>query len=369
MPSLKSFIDFLEKLVLPSLAESWDNVGLLLGDPATQVNKVMTCLTVTPASVAEAVEEGAELIVTHHPVLFKPTQKLTTNTPEGRLLIPLLRAGVAVYSPHTAFDNAAGGINDILARRFGMEGVEPLRHGQGAPQFKIVAFVPNSDLQRVCDAMFAAGAGNIGHYSHCSFRVAGTGTFFGSDETNPTVGQKGRREEAHEWRLEVICPGNVVDHAVRALRHAHSYEEPAVDVHPLRLELGKHGAGRVGTLRNGISLRAFAQHVNSALHATATQLVGNPDRSIKRVAVACGAAGEFLKDAIAVHADVFVTGEMRFHDYLAAEAAGISLVLPGHYATERCGIEELAATLQEEFAGTQVWASKREKDPAFVVHD
>src|SRR5262249_8987582 len=154
-------------------------------------------------------------------ILFRPVQRLTTATAEGRMLLALARAGVAVYSPHTAFDNTRGGINDILARRLGLTEVAPLRAGDRPRQCKVVVFVPDADLGRVSDALFAAGAGHIGQYSQCSFRLEGTGTFFGSDASNPTVGQKGRREEVREWRLEVLCPEAVVGGVVAAMRRAH----------------------------------------------------------------------------------------------------------------------------------------------------
>ena len=207
---------------------------------------MMTCLTVTPDSAAEAVAEGADLIVTHHPILFRSVKKLTDATPEGRMLLALARANVAVYSPHTAFDDADGGINDLLARRLGLTGVGPLRRARTRRSCKIVVFTPEKDLERVSDAMFAAGAGRIGQYSECSFRLPGTGTFFGSEATNPTVGQKGRREEVAEWRLEAVCPECDVDAVLAAVRRAHSYEEPAFDVYPLRPSASAAGAGRIG---------------------------------------------------------------------------------------------------------------------------
>src|SRR5262249_4436575 len=194
----------------------------------------MTCLTVRPENAVEATAARANLIVTHHPILFRGVKRLTDATSEGRMLLALIRAGVAVYSPHTAFDNTRGGINEMLARRLGLSEVTALRRLDGPRQCKIVVFVPDTDLARVSDAMFAAGAGRIGQYSQCSFRRAGTGSFFGSDSANPTIGQKGRREEVSEWRLEAICPKASVEQVVAALRKAHSYEEPAYDVYPLR---------------------------------------------------------------------------------------------------------------------------------------
>jgi dinuclear metal center YbgI/SA1388 family protein len=363
MVTIAAVIDHLEEFAPLSLAAGWDNVGLLLGDRDGTVDKIMTCLTVTPATAASAAEAGAQLVVTHHPILFRPVKRLTSATAEGRMLLSLLRAGVAVYSPHTALDNTRGGINDLIARRLGLTGVEPLRRRPGGPQFKVVVFVPDADLGRVSDALFAAGAGRIGQYSQCSFRLAGTGTFFGSEAANPTVGQKGRREEVAEWRLEVVCPAGAVEEVVRALRRAHSYEEPAFDVYPLHALDAGSGEGRVGRLPGPTPLQQLARLVKEALGAVVVQAVGEPDRAVQRVAVVCGAGGEFLPDALRAGADVLLTGEMRFHDYLAAQAQALALVLPGHYATERPGVEELAARLQARWPELTVWAARTESDP------
>ncbi|HZT81185.1 MAG TPA: Nif3-like dinuclear metal center hexameric protein [Gemmataceae bacterium] len=363
MLTVAAVVDHLERFAPQALAADWDNVGLLLGDRAAEVRRVLTCLTLTPEVAAEAVEFGAQLIVTHHPILFRPVKRLTTASPEGRTLLSLVRAGVSVYSPHTAFDNTAGGINEALARRLGLTELAPLRRREGPRQCKVVVFVPDADLGRVSDAMFAAGAGHIGQYSQCSFRLAGTGTFFGSDAANPAVGQKGRREEVSEWRLEAVCPEAAVDRVVAALRQAHSYEEPAYDVYPLRPATSPLGEGRVGRLPRPVPLAELAAAVKSTLNAGMVQVVGDAAKPAERVAVACGAAGEFLADAVRARADVFLTGEMRFHDYLAAHAQGVALLLPGHYATERFGIEELAARLKQEWPGLEVWPSRREHDP------
>jgi dinuclear metal center YbgI/SA1388 family protein len=323
----------------------------------------MTCLTVTPDSAAEAIESGAQLIITHHPVLFRPVKRLTDATPEGRVVLSLIRAGVAVYSPHTAFDNAGGGINDLLARRLDLRDSAPLRRHVGLHEYKLVVFVPDADLTRVSNALFAAGAGRIGQYSECSFRLAGTGTFFGSDATQPTVGQKGRREEVSEWRLEAVCAEAVVERAVDAMRLAHSYEEPAYDVYPLQPKASATGEGRVGKLPQPTRLSELGQATKELLKSGGLQLAGDPEQLIEKVAIACGAGGEFLPDAVRAQTDVFVTGELRFHDYLNAQANGLALLLPGHYATERLGVEELAARLQKQWPDVAVWSSRRERDP------
>jgi dinuclear metal center YbgI/SA1388 family protein len=361
MTSVGTIVEYLERFAPPHLAAEWDNTGLLLGGRAAPAERVLTCLTLTPAVAEEAIRSKIQLIVTHHPILFRPMQRLTTDTPEGRTLLALIQASISVYSPHTAFDNTTDGINDALARRLGLVDVAPLRHREGPRQCKIVVFVPEADLNRVSDAMFRAGAGHIGEYDQCSFRLAGTGTFFGSDASNPTVGQKGRREEVSEIRLEVLCPESCREQVIAAMRRAHSYEEPAYDVYPLLPTT--IGEGRLGRLPKAQTLGQLAQGAKTVLKAELVQIVGDLGRTVERVALACGAGGEFLMDAVRAKTDVIVTGEARFHDYLAAEASGLALLLPGHYATERFGIEELADRLHQQFPDLQVWASKSETDP------
>jgi dinuclear metal center YbgI/SA1388 family protein len=356
-------VEHLEQFAPPALAADWDNVGLLLGDRSAPVRRLMTCLTVTPEVVEEAVTGQVELIVSHHPILFRGTKRLTADNAEGKMLLALARAAVAVYSPHTAFDDTAGGINETLASRLGLAEVVPLRSAAGPRQVKVVVFVPEGDLAKVQAAMFGAGAGGIGAYSECSFRLAGTGTFFGADTSNPTVGQKGRREEVSEWRLEVVCPEHSAAAVVAAMRKAHSYEEPAYDVYPLVPATSRVGDGRVGMLPSAVPLGELAAEVRRALNSGPVQVVGEADRAVRRVAIACGAGGSLLGEAVRARADVFLSGEMQFHDYLAARAQGVGLVLPGHYATERCGVEELAERLKGEFADLEVWASQAERDP------
>jgi dinuclear metal center YbgI/SA1388 family protein len=367
MPTVADIAGFLKKFAPPELAADWDNVGLLLGDAGAPVQRAMTCLTLTPETAAEAIDESAQLIVSHHPIFFRPVQNLITQSPEGRFLWQLARAGVAVYSPHTAFDNTRGGINDILARRLGLTDIAPLRPGEGPKECKLVVFVPESDLARVSDAMFVEGAGAIGEYSQCSYRVMGTGTFFGSEQSNPTLGQKGQREEVAEWRLEVICPAAKVAPVLQAMRKAHSYEEPAFDIYPLQPKPAAVGEGRLGRLMAPIPLAQLARQVKSALHAGLVQVVGDQGRPVQTVALACGAAGEFLSDALKVRADVFLTGELRFHDQLRAQSRDLALILPGHYATERPGVEALAALLGQQWPELSVWASQRESDPLTLV--
>lgn len=366
MTTVQNVIDKLEIMAPPSLAASWDNVGLLLGDRKAIVQKVLTCLTLTEDVATEAASTQVQMVVTHHPILFRGAKRLTTDSAEGRTILKLVGAGIAVYSPHTGFDDGPGGINDQIAAALGLTKLRPLRSNP-PEECKIVVFVPDNDLMKVSDAIFQAGAGVIGQYRECSFRLAGTGTFFGEEAANPTVGQKGRREEVNEWRLEAVCHKSKINAVIEAMKAAHSYEEPAFDVYSLVSIKGRTGAGRIGELATAMSLRELAQTAKRILKAGIVQVVGELDRIVRRMAIACGAAGEFLDDAQRANADVFLTGEMRFHDYLAAQAAGIALVLPGHYATERSAVESLAKWLSDQIPGITAIASQTENDPVTFV--
>jgi dinuclear metal center YbgI/SA1388 family protein len=291
-------------------------------------------------------------------------RQLTDATPEGRMLLALARAGVAAYSPHTAFDNSPEGINETLALRVGLADTIPLNRRSEPAECKIVIFVPERDLQPVMDSLFAAGAGRIGQYRECSFRVEGKGTFFGSESTNPAVGQRGRREEVAELRLEVVCPESAVARVLSAARQAHSYEEPAIDVYPLRPRPASRGEGRIGTLPREAPLAAFASGVRTELQCGPVQVVGDLARPVRRVAIVCGAGGSFVGDAVRAGADVLLTGEARFHDYLDARSRGLALILPGHFATERLGALELARRIKTEFPELNAAASASETDPA-----
>lgn len=367
MTTVRDLSHWLDHFAPPRLAESWDNVGLLWGDPDAEVERVMTCLTVTPRSAQEAIDEKAGLIVSHHPVLFRAAKRVVADQPDQGMLWHLGRAGVAVYSPHTAFDNTVGGINDGLARRLGLIDVGPLRQSPAPGSFKVVVFTPESDHEAVLAAAFGAGAGRIGAYEDCSFATPGIGTFFGAEGAHPTIGQAGRRETVHEQRVEIVCPGERLGAVLAAVRAAHSYEEPAIDVYPLHSEPGGPGVGRLGTLPMATTLEAFARVVATTLGTRGLQFVGEPDRPVARVAIVCGAGDDFLGEALRAGADVLLTGEARFHRALEAEALGVGLVVAGHHATERPGVDDLAVRLGEAFPGLIVRASRREHDPFRTV--
>lgn len=362
---VKDVCKWLDRFAPPALAESWDNVGLIMGDPLSPLDRVMTCLTVTPTTASEAISQGAGLIVSHHPVLFKATKTLRADRPETGYLWNLARAGIAVASPHTAFDNTRGGINEILAAKVGLTNVEPLQTGPATSKLtKVVVFTPESDREAVLSAAFAAGAGRIGDYEGCSFDLVGKGSFLPLEGANPTIGQVGTRETVEEHRLEFVCPEGRLKSVLAAVHKAHSYEEPAIDIYTLAADpSASPGVGRIGSLAEPEPLGAFAARLSALLSAPGTQYVGDPSRPVTRVAIGCGAGDDFLSAAHRSGADVLLTGEARFHRGLEAESFGIGLITVGHHASERPGVEALSDLLASAFPDLTVWPSKSERDP------
>ena len=365
---LTDLLEHLERLAPLSLAESWDRVGLLVGDPDQPVRRVMTCLDVTDDTAAEAVDDQADLVVCHHPVFFEPAQRLVVTQSEGRRILQLVRAGVAIYSAHTAYDSAPGGINDQLASMLGLVASRPLVPASAGAQSKLVVFVPEPDLERVQRALFDSGAGAIGAYRECSYRVSGTGTFFGTDSAQPSIGRKGRRERVSEYRLEVMCPDSALRQAIDAMCQAHSYEEPAYDVYPLRVHNLDVGTGRVGDLAEPCTTVDLAARLKRGLSAPMVQWVAAGQQRVRRVGIGCGAGGSLMTQASAAGCDLFVTGEARHHDLLSARSCTMAVLLVGHYHSERFAMEALARRLAD-LTGLTVWASRREAPPAAAVDD
>ncbi|GIW88689.1 MAG: GTP cyclohydrolase 1 type 2 [Isosphaeraceae bacterium] len=354
---------WLESIAPIRLAESWDNVGLLMGDPAVECPRVMTCLTLTRRVAEEAIAGEATLVVAHHPILFRPVQRLRADWSETEAVWMLARAGVAVYSAHTAYDNAPGGINDQLAERLGLEQVGPLQERPGAAAYKVVVFCPREVREGVLAAAFEAGAGRIGAYTECSYSGVGVGTFRGDETSKPAIGQAGRRETVREWRVELLCEQAALAAVVEAIRRAHCYEEPAIDVYPLHPGEVRAGVGRLGRLSEPLTLAELARRVGERLKARRVDYAGDPERHVERLAIVCGAGDELIAAAAQRGADAFVTGEARYHRALAAESLGLGLILAGHDATERPAMEVLAARLARELDGVASWASRVEADP------
>src|SRR5687767_7793198 len=315
-------------------AEAWDNVGLLAGDAAQPVSKAMLTIDYTEEVAEEARSAGCDAVVAYHPPIFEAVKRLTA----GSVVFDAIRRGVAIYSPHTALDVVAGGTNDMLADVLGLPAERsPLRLAQTkASALKLVVFVPEKDADRVSAAMFNAGAGRIGAYTQCSFRTAGTGTFFGEEgKTNPTVGESGRLERAEELRVETVVPLSKVEAVIRALRKAHPYEEPAFDLNQLAAPPEGLGQGRIGEFREPVERGELVARIKRGMSIGHVLVAGPTTGMVRKVACLAGAGGEHLKDALAEGADVYVTGEIRHHDAIKAAERGVTVICTLHSNSER----------------------------------
>jgi dinuclear metal center YbgI/SA1388 family protein len=360
--TIRDVVARLDEWFPPGLAEGWDNVGLLLGDDSEPAESVMTCLTLTAATANEAVERKASLVVSHHPIFFRGIKRLTSRGADSAAYT-LARGGCALYSPHTSFDGSDAGINQQWAERLGLRNIEPLRPSTSAGIVKFVVFTPESDLAPVQEAVFAAGAGKIGDYGECSYRVMGKGTFKGDAGTNPTIGKPGVREEVDEYRLEFVAPTSKIAEVTAAIRAAHSYEEPAFEIHDLHAVAGTVGGGRIGELEVAMPLEKLASLAGSVVNAVHVEFVGDPSKPCRRIATSCGSGASFLDDAKRLGADALLVGEASFHELLKAKAMGIGLVLVGHFASERFAVETLAERIAGEFPNLEVWPAATERDP------
>ncbi|MBN1510847.1 MAG: Nif3-like dinuclear metal center hexameric protein [Phycisphaerae bacterium] len=365
MATVADVCSALERLAPPALAQPWDNVGLLAGDPAAPARLVLLCIDLTPAVVDEAVRRRASLVVAYHPPLFKPVSRLNAASHgTDAAVFRCIARGIAVYSPHTALDAAEGGTNDVLAGLCEIRDPMPVEWAEapGAAECKMVVFVPEAEADRVAEAIFAAGAGRIGQYSKCSFRLPGQGTFLGSDESNPTIGQAGHFERVDEIRLEVVTPEARVADVLQAIRAAHSYEEPAIDVYPLKPPVVA-GMGRQGRLDPPIPLGALADRLKRALAANTVQMVGDSKAVVSRAVCLVGAAGSSVFQAGLRPGDVVVTGEIRHHDALAVRRYGACAIALNHWTSERPVLRPLADRLAVAVPGLQVDLSDADAEP------
>jgi dinuclear metal center YbgI/SA1388 family protein len=357
---LKTLTDELDKIAPLSYAESWDNVGLITGDPAQNILRIVLTIDYTRAVAAETLP--GDCVIAYHPPLFKPTGKLTAEGPHG-LVFDAIRRGVAIYSPHTALDVAEGGTNDVLADCLGLVKRKPLKWSEvKQSHFKLVTFVPESAIETVATAITAAGAGRFGAYSQCTFRSPGIGTFRGEIGSNPTIGKPGEFERVNEIRLESFVA--IVDAAqvVAALRSAHPYETPAFDLIPLAAEPSLMGIGRIGQLPEPAPVSVVIDRLKKAIGVSTVMVAGN-DRTVQRVAVCAGSCGGLLDDAVAAGVDLYVTGEMRHHDAAKAAATGMVVVCTLHSCSERPVLATLKSRLELLPDAVPVVLSQSDGDP------
>ncbi len=369
---LRDVVGVLDSLYDPRWAQDWDAVGLVTGDPDQAVRRVLLAVDPVQAVVDEAVAWGADLLVTHHPLLLRGVHSVATTHPKGRAVTALVRAGLALHVAHTNADVADPGVSDALAGTLGLTDLRPLRPEPADPLDAIVTFVPDADAERVVDALAAAGAGRVGDYERCAFTSAGTGTFTPLPGADPAVGSVGQRESVAETRVEMVLARPRRTAVVAALRAAHPYEEPAFDVLELAGLPGSRGPGRVGTWLAGGTLRELAAHVAAVLPPTAhgVRVGGDLDRPARTVAV-CGGAGDDLFDAVrSAGADAYVTADLRHHPASEAlEHPGTGLVDVSHWASEWPWLPECARLLRERLGGAGATADTVEMRVSRLVTD
>lgn len=339
MTSVSDVVARLGRATRPEKAAAWDPVGLQIGDPAAVVESVAVCHEVTESVVDRAIDAGCDMVVAYHPLLFRPTSRLVLGpTPSGRAW-RLARAGVSLLVTHTDFDAAPGGTADALAAALHLADVVPFGPLTSADQVKVVTFVPEDDVDALAGAMASAGAGRIGNYDTCSFRLAGHGTFRAGEGTDPVAGSRGKLNVEPETRLEMIAPAAAADGVVAALVAAHPYEEPAYDVYDVRSNAGF--VGRVGTPAVP-TISDLVDMVGERVGRRGLRVAGDPRRSVGRVAVVPGSGSSFVGAARRVGADVVVTGDVDHHRAVGALDSGVAIVDPGHAATEGPGMAALA---------------------------
>ncbi len=331
----------------PDIAWEKDNIGLQIGDMNAAVKGILVSLDVTPNVVAEAARRKANLIVSHHPLLFRPPRSITTQDEVGRCIRALVERNINLYAAHTNLDFTRGGTSFAIAEALELQNVEFL-HTTYRVQKKIVTFVPEQHVDAVRNAMAMAGAGVIGNYDHCSFGTAGRGSFRGNENTSPAIGAKGRLENTTEIRLEMVVNQWDVPKVVTALREAHPYEEVAYDLYPLDNVSSEFGMGIVGTLKRPMRVRAFLEFVKKRLKVGGLRRGGSNNTMIRSVA-ACGGSGAELADAaVARGADAFITADVKYHDFHHAHG-NILLIDAGHYETERPVVDAVVKRLKHEF--------------------
>jgi dinuclear metal center YbgI/SA1388 family protein len=370
VPGLGEVIAALEGWFDPRWAESWDAVGLVCGDRDESVDRVLLAVDAVPATVAEAIDAGAQLLVTHHPLLLTGVHGIATDDPKGALVHRMIRAGVGHYVAHTNADVARPGVSDALAERLGLIAVRPLEPQAEEPLDKLVVFVPAAHVEPLIDALAAAGAGRLGDYDRCAWTAEGTGTFRPLPGATPTIGAVGAVEQVAETRIEMVVPRRVGSAVVAALRTAHPYEEPAFDLLQMAPVPGRRGTGRVGRLPVPMTLADFVIQAAAALPATAwgIRAAGDPQRMVSTVAVCGGSGGALAEEARRAGADAFLTADLKHHPVLEAVTErggdGMALVDAAHWATEAPWLDALAGALRDRFGTTvDVRISRQVTDP------
>ncbi|HWL22968.1 MAG TPA: Nif3-like dinuclear metal center hexameric protein [Ureibacillus sp.] len=338
------------------LFESWspkklacmenDPIGLAIGTLNKSISKVLVTLDVNEAVAEEAIANECQLIIAHHPPIFRKLSNLRTDTPAGKLYEKLIKNDIAVYAAHTNLDVAEGGVNDLLFDALELENRQVLEQTYSENLMKLAVFVPDGHAESVRFALAKVGAGHIGDYDSCSFSSHGEGRFRPLEGANPYIGEVGEMEVTEEVKIEVVFPTSMKNKILKAMLNAHPYEEPAYDFYTMAVETNVQGLGRVGTLKQPMSLEQFANHVKTHLHVPAVRVVGDLQTEISKVAVIGGDGNSYIYSANRVGADVFVTGDIKFHVAQDAQSLGLNIVDPGHHV-EKVMIKGVADKMKQ----------------------
>lgn len=361
MPTIREIIYEIEQVAPLALQEDFDNSGLQVGDIDQEATGVLICLDVTEEVIGEAIDCGCNFIISHHPLAFRPFKSLTGANYVQRCMIAACKHDLVIYAAHTNLDNAIGGVNTHLANKLGLQNQRVLSPMEGK-LLKLVTFVPNKQSDAVRQALFDAGAGQIGDYDSTSYNIEGKGSFRAGENANPYCGEVGELHVEDETRIEVIMPNYLKSKAVAALIKAHPYEEPAFDLYPLVNQWHGAGSGVIGELPEGIAETLFIDRVKNVFDANQVMHSAFLNKKVKRVAI-CGGSGAFLtKAAIASGADIFITGEAKYNDYYDVEGK-ILLAVIGHYESEIHTKELLHNIISKKFSNFAARLSKVNSNP------
>lgn len=356
MACVADVIAVLEELYPSRRAEPWDQVGLVCGDPARDVRRIVVAVDPVQAVVDEAIALGADMVITHHPLFLKGTSSVAATTPKGRVVHDLIRNDIALFAAHTNADSPPNGVSESIAQALGLRQIRPLDPDDDSPLDKMVTFVPIESAESVREALTEAGAGHIGNYDSASFSTPGTGRFRPLRGASPAIGAVGEVAEVDEVRIEVVVPRSRRHDVVEAMRHAHPYEEPAFDlVELIGLPSADVGSGRIGELFAPMTLSDFASVVKRVLPATAhgVRVAGKPDQMVQRVALCGGAGDSFLELARMSGADVYITSDLRHH--VASELRehdSMALIDVAHWAAESMWLPVLQVRLTQALGTT-----------------
>jgi len=369
----KAIVKKLQEFAPLKLAEKWDNVGLLI-EPYTpkEINKILLTNDLTEDVLEEAINSNINFILSYHPPIFSPLKRLNVQNVKERIVIRAIEEKIAIYSPHTAFDSVKGGINDWLAEGLGEGNVSVIQSYSEHAELKLVVFVPKENVDTLRSALSDVGVGVIGNYSQCSFNIEGVGTFFGNESSNPVIGTKSKYETVSEIRLEMVFNRSKMQKVIEVIKKVHPYETPAWDVYQLEaMPVEGTGQGRLVTLNNRITLAELVERVKKHLRlphvrlATGSSTKSKEELQIKTIALCAGAGDQVISKT---KADVYLTGEMRHHDVLAAVEKGTSVILTEHSNSERGYLLNLKGKLQQLFEEKiDIEISKKDADPLVIV--